>query len=505
MSDTVGDPDLERFRAGIAARMGLMFDESKLAFLAEVLDRRTRAHATSAASYLDRLDGSRSAADEVRELARELTVGETYFFRHFDQFQAFAEVALPDRMRVRSASRRLKLLSAGCASGEEPYSMAILLRERGIDPEWKISILGVDMNPAALSRATRAHYTPWSLRETPPDLQGRWFVSKGREYTLHDDIKAAVQFEETNLSQNDDDLWRPGTYDVVFCRNMLMYLTPETTQAVVGRITRALAPGGYLFLGHAETLRGLSHDFHLRHTHNTFYYQRKDHVEAERPASRTSNPLLVSVDEDWAGTWVDTVQRATDRIKALTEKKYEPEPAPSSAVPTPIRSRPDLTLAVELLRAERFSEALDLLGRLPASSASDADVILLRAALLTHGGMLPEAERVCAELIALDDLNAGAHYLLALCREGSGDPKSAVEQDQIAAHLDPSFAMPRLHMGLMARRTGDRETAQRELSQAAVLLQREDASRLLLFGGGFGRDNLTALCRAELSRLENKS
>jgi len=102
------------------------------------------------------------------------------------------------------------------------------------------------------------------------------------------------------------------------------------------------------------------------------------------------------------------------------------------------------------------------------------------------------------QLLECDELNSGAHYLLALCRESAGDSQGALEHDRAAVYLDPSFAMPRLHLGLMARRAGDAQTAHRELGQALVLLKREDTSRLLLFGSGFGRDALIALCLAEL-------
>jgi chemotaxis protein methyltransferase CheR len=157
-----------------------------------------------------------------------------------------------------------------------------------------------------------------------------------------------------------------------------------------------------------------------------------------------------------------------------------------------------LPLVLELLKKERFSDALELLGRLPAESDQDADVLLLRAALLTHSGQLNAAENVCGQLLARDELNSGAHYLLALCRESAGDRQGALDHDQAAIYLDPGFAMPRLHLGLMARRAGEWESARQELGHALMLLKREDASRLLLFGGGFGRDALIALCRSEL-------
>jgi chemotaxis protein methyltransferase CheR len=101
-------------------------------------------------------------------------------------------------------------------------------------------------------------------------------------------------------------------------------------------------------------------------------------------------------------------------------------------------------------------------------------------------------------LLLIDELNAGAHYVLALCREHSGNRERACEHDRVAAYLDPAFAMPRLHLGLLARRAGDRDGARRELAQASILLKREDASRLLLFGGGFNREALFVLCETAL-------
>jgi chemotaxis protein methyltransferase CheR len=158
----------------------------------------------------------------------------------------------------------------------------------------------------------------------------------------------------------------------------------------------------------------------------------------------------------------------------------------------------DLGLVLEAVRQERFSDALALISSLPLDSHEDPDAVLLRAVLLTNNGRLDESEEACSRLLALDELNAGAHYLMALCREHASDSTGAMEHDQTAIYLDAGFAMPHLHLGIMAKRSGDGATAQRELAQALILLAREDASRLLLFGGGFSRDTLQQLCRIEL-------
>jgi chemotaxis protein methyltransferase CheR len=509
--------ELERLRALIGRELGWQIGDGKLAVLAELLSRRTEARGEQVSSYLDRLDLS-PPPEELRAFALALTVNETYFFRNLEQFRALAEVALPDRAAVRAASRTLRLLSAGCASGEEAYTMAIVARDllgSAADGGWQILIRAVDANPDVIARARRGRYTAWSLRETPPEIQQRWFRSEGNELVLADAIRTAVRFEERNLARQDADLWAPDVYDVIFCRNTMMYFTPAQTQALIDRITRALAPGGYLFLGHAETLRGLSHEFHLLHSHNAFYYQRRD-LAREQRAEWAQGPRKLSGEADgWLrgaaaspaaalsalerDDWPEQIRRGAERVRLLSEQAAAPASrAPGGAVGTP---PVELGGTLELLRRERFAEALVDLDRLSGGVSDDPDVLLLRAALLTHGGRIDEAEAACALLLERDELSAGAHYLLALCRERHGDPAGAVEHDQIAAYLDPAFAMPRLHLGLMARRSGDREQARRELGQAALLLQREESGRILLFGGGFTRETLVALCNSNFGAV----
>lgn len=491
MTATLNAGEVERFRAAIATRLGLQFEESKLGFLGEVLRRRLVGLASGSESYLRELE-QRARPEELGALARELTVAETYFFRHMDQFRAFSELALPERLRARSVHGSLRILSAGCASGEEAYSLAILALDALASSGCDLSIRGVDVNPAMPEKAARAHYSPWALRETPPELQRAWFRREGQAFLLEEAARRLVTFQTGNLLDEDDGLWPRESYDVVFCRNVIMYLTPEAARTVVERITRALAPGGFLFLGHAETLRALSQDFHLRHTHGTFYYQRKAGIELDPPAPfafaapGNIEPLPTTAVAN-AEAWVNTIRKAHERIQALV-------PARATAS----RKGWDLGQALDLLNKERFAEALGQVRSLPLEAARDLDVMLLEAALLVHSGELAAAERSCQRMLAVDELSAGAHYLLALCREGCGDAHGAAEHDRVAVYLDSTFAMPRLHLGLLARRAKNDESARRELAQALLLLQREEASRLLLFGGGFQREALIALCRTEL-------
>lgn len=532
---------IERFRNAVARQLGLYFDDTKLSFLDEVMRKRVDARFPEEGAYLDYLEGSPGGA-EVAALAEHLTVPETYFFRNVDQFRAFIEVCLPERMKAEEAARRkrLRFLSAGCASGEEPYSLAMLLRESlgAALPAWDVSITGVDLNPAVLDRAARARYSPWALRETDARARARWFQQDGRDFVLAPEVREMVEFQQRNLTEADPTFWQADSTDVIFCRNVLMYLTVDAAQAVVARIARTLAPGGFLFLGHAETLRGLSTEFHLCHTQGAFYYQRKRDQLAtnrgeiwerepslSRSAASPSRPLATPSRAGTAGatqlvatvetadSWVEVIQRSSDRIQTLTEPAHSARPhrhaadhgnGPADADPVPRAARDrdaaraNIGVGLELLRDERFVDALAFVQSLPAETASAPEALLLHAVLLTHSGRLNEAESLCDQLLGIDDLDAGAHYVLALCRESGGDSRGAEEHDRLAAYLDPAFAMPRLHLGLLARRRGDLASARRELAQALELLQREDAARVLLFGGGFRREALVTLCRAEL-------
>ena len=506
------EPGLLEFRSLVAHRLGLWFDDHRKDFLAGVLRDRLAGRDVDLPAYLPMLAGFGSH-DEWQTLAGQLTVTETYFLRGGDHFRAFVETVLPDRLRQQTAARPLRLLSAGCASGEEAYSLAISLREHGAALNGRpVEIVGVDINRHALAKAGAGRYSEWALRETPPGIRQKYFRPMRSEFALDESIVAMVSFQERNLAEPNDDLWQPGAFDAVFCRNMLMYFVPETAAAVVARIQRALAPDGYLFLGHAETLRGLSQAFHLRRDSGTFYYQLRDENEPPPPAvailRRESPPpevapelALVGGPAAAATAWIDEIGRASARIAALASTTPKPTAAVAMAAPPPKAG--EISRVLDLHQQERFTEALAHLQGLPAGTAPDADLQVLQAMLLVNCGRLAEAEALCRPLLGRDELNAGVHYVAALCREHAGDLTATEEHDAAAAYLDPSFAMPRFHLGRVCKRLGRVPDALAHFEAALALLMKEDPVRLLLFGGGFSRETLVQACRGEIQRLHH--
>src|SRR5260221_2252671 len=269
MMDSFGHAELDHFRTIIAGQLGLQFDDGKMDRLAEVLRQRLDARRERTASaYLTSIASSANGREELRALVTHLTVSETYFFRCPDHFRVLQEVALPSRIRARNSRRQLRLLSAGCASGEEAYSLAILLKEHFPEMAGRdLSIVSVDLNPTMLAKANTDRYSPCSLRETSEDMRIRCFRREGSDFLLDKSFRRMVSFEERNLAVEDGIYLGVEQFDIIFCRNVMMYMVPDAVRAVVGRLTRALTPAGFLFLSSAETLRGLSRDFHLQHTH----------------------------------------------------------------------------------------------------------------------------------------------------------------------------------------------------------------------------------------------
>ncbi len=457
---TAGDT-VERFRVLLGTRLGWAFADEDRAHLGQELDRRARECGLDHDAYLTRL-GAGGWSGELARLAEDLTITETYFFRHGEQFRALAGIALPERVAARASQRVLRMLSVGCSSGEEAYTLAIMAREAlpapdGAGPEWIVSVRGLDANPEMLRRAGRGHYSAWALRETPDAVRRRWFHATEGGYEVDPGLRAAVRWQRYNVADEDPALWRAEQYDVIFCRNLLMYLTPSTARSLVRRMTRALTPGGYLFLGHTDSLGSRPEGLESRHSHSAFYYRRP---ALGPPPARPAEP-----------------------------------PAASRTPPPEPPATPGYDRLLGLVREERFAEALARSER--EHGGTEPRDLLLHGVLLAQAGRLADAEMAARRLLDIDGLYADAHHLLGVCLEDGAAVDVAIGHYRLAAYLDPAFAMPRLRTGLLARRRGDDRSAATELDRALHLLRAERDDRIVLFGGGFGRIALAALCRAE--------
>ena len=430
----------ERVRAIVERELGLEIADGDA--LETAIQTRLAERRLSVARYADALDDPR----ELQALGQLLTVGETYFFRmraHLDVLRSFVAT---------TADRPPLVLSAGCSTGEEAYSVAVALRTAG-HPDARV--IGIDLNQRSLDVARAATYSDWSLRSVAAADRDRWFERSGQRWTVRAEIRAMVQLRAGNLL--DDGAVPAGPFDAIFCRNVIMYFTRDAARSAIERLTASLRAGGLLFLGHAETLRGLSEAYAVQQSGDLFHYRHR------HPSSPPPPPVA------------SHTTRATPWL--------EPPPAPSPVV------APDV---MALVADERFEDALSAMGPEPS---------VLRAVTLLNLGRIRDAEDVCTELLAREEGGAEAHYVLGLAAESRGDRPGAIDRHRAVLYLEPDFALAHLQLGRLERREGDRDRARRDLRHALELLTHEKAARLALFGGGFDREGLIALGRAELAAL----
>lgn len=452
---------MARFVALVEQRLGLQHEPAQWGELEPLLAERA---AGNVERYLERLASS-SEQQEWKVLAERLTVGETYFLRHPTQLEMLVEQVLPPFLRQ---SSNVRVLCAGCSTGEEPYSVALLSRERSRADASRLRILGIDVNPRAIAHARRACYSPWSLRAVPLAMREQWFQRTPEGFALQPQVRDQVIFEERNLLEDSPAFWAPGSFHAILFRNVVLYFPQEVMRKIIARMAQSLVPGGYLFLGPSETLRGISEDFELLRAGDAFYYRLRPQGSGPSPAPTPAVAPPV----------------ATSTRLAVPPQKEEAAP-------------PDgLEGVLRLLEEERYTEAWARLESLPDSSQPRG--LLLRAVLHLHAGRLDQAERLGRQLVASNSSEASAQYLLGLCLEQAGDEVGARARYTAAVRAEPTFALGHLRAGTMARRAGNGVEARVALRMALSLLPQEKPLHLALFGAGFGRHGLMQVVLQEL-------
>ncbi|MDC0708975.1 protein-glutamate O-methyltransferase CheR [Stigmatella sp. ncwal1] len=219
-----------------------------------------------------RYDAQRRA--ELEAAVEALTTHETYFFREMAQLNAFTDELLPLLQQRNASTRRLRIWSAGCSTGEEAYTIAMLLRDSRRFDGWDVEVYGTDISRRVLTTARRAEYGPSSLRTTPPEMVSRFFEPlAGNKVRVRDEVRAWVSFGHLNLLDEESYQLVPRM-DVIFCRNVMIYFDLPARRRLLRIFNERLVPGGYLMLGHSENLLNLGADFELVHLRGDLAYRR---------------------------------------------------------------------------------------------------------------------------------------------------------------------------------------------------------------------------------------
>lgn len=268
----------------VSERLGIWFGpESRMSLERRLRERLTARGAASFADYYQLLRYSPLANEEWDEAAELLTTHETYFFREDYQLRAFKNEILPMLEKRGRARRRVQVWSAGCSTGEEAYTIAILLLESRLFEGWEVRVYGSDLSKRCIAAARRGVYGQAAFRATSPEARARWFVpAQGEQMSVAPEVRALCHFGQMNLL-DEERTHLVGRCDVIFCRNVLLYFDAATRRRVIGMFYERLVPGGVLLLGHAESLLNVSTAFELLHLKEDLVYRKP--VAAAGPSS----------------------------------------------------------------------------------------------------------------------------------------------------------------------------------------------------------------------------
>jgi chemotaxis protein methyltransferase CheR len=454
-------PLLDDFIRLIGTRTGLRFAPGDQQGLErKLLARMAGRHCPTAEAYLQLLGrNTPESCTEWQELATLLTIGESYFFRDQGQIDLLRRRLLPELIAARQSRRRLRIWSAGCAGGEEPYSLAMLLRELLPAPEdWQILVLGTDLNGQALAKARRGRYSSWSFRGVDPALQRRYFTRDREEWLLCEEVRDMVVFQPGNLAS--DRFPDPGSelhdMDLILCRNTFIYFSPELVAAVAEKFADTLCDQGYLVTGHGELQLQQAGPLQARLLEDQVVFQKRS--PGERPAASPEPAPAPSPRQPPAPRRSPT--RPPPPVRGTpAAPPAEPSPAPSL-----------LAEAQAALDRTDPETAMAKAQALLAAQPGDAQALLVLARAHADRGNYRQAEACCLQALEGAATDPAVHFLLAQLAEAAGDPATAREALQRTLYLDPGRVAALVELGQLLTRDGQTGKGLRLLRSARDLL-----------------------------------
>ena len=416
-------------KQAIIDRTGHHYYADKDNLLRDRLDRRLNATGCSdLPDYLSLLNHPAAGAAEWRELEAEVTIGETFFFRHAEQFGALEAVILPAIIAQNAVTRRLRIWSGGCAVGAEPYSIAILLERllgRAVD-SWSIDILGTDISHRFLEKARDGCFSNWALRGMSDEERARHFQAarQARQWQIADRHRRHVRFVQHNLLSLLDSSpsaeW--SGFDLILCRNVLIYFSPDRIAPMMSALGRCLGPFGWLMVGYSDAIAAVPPDLGIVELRGTIAF---------RPPGCAPPPVAFAAPPEPPAAPADHLRLPSGTF-AAAERLRQPPPAP--------------TVAAE-----------------PPAPPLDA----IRA--LADAGRLQEARRACVQAIDLHPLDARLHFYDGVIAQAAGERARAEAALRRAIYLAGNMVMAHYHLGLLLLDGATPEAGRRVMAQVVKL------------------------------------
>jgi len=501
MTRSISDELISQVAELIATQLGLHFPPARWDDLERGIGAAARELGSrDLQSFVRSFVSSPWTKSRIEILASHLTIGETYFFRDGKTFEILQERILPELISSRQKTeRRLRVWSAGCCTGEEPYSIAMLLSRMIPDlKSWNITILGTDINRRFLQRASEGIYRDWSFRSNPTWIRAKDFHRENGLLEISPDVKKMVTLSYLNLAEDGFPSLSNNTnaMDLILCRNVLMYFSVEQARKVVGNFHRCLIDGGWLIVSPSETSQLLFSQFQTVSFPDATFYQKsgREIREAGRLPSSSNQETLSS-------SWFPAIpaQPEVDSSALLLRGELSPsgtqESEKADAQPSPYEE------ALMLYQQGSYTEAAEkLLLSLSQEGEGQAKTASLLARVYANQGKLGKALQWCETSIAADKLNTAYHYLHAVILQEQGSIKEAALSLNRALYLDQRFVLAHFALGNLTARQGKLKESQKHFENALSLLSAYQQGEVLPESEGIAAGRLTEIIQSTTDR-----
>ena len=493
LSKDLTPQEFKRFRDYIHQHSGIYLEEQKTDSLRiSLITRATRFSFPSLDEYFKLLT---TDEDEFKELLNLVTINETSFFRFPQQFEAMRKFVIPEIIESKSVSnKQFRVWSAGCSTGEEPYTIAMTLLDSGIEGlGYRMEVLGTDVSTNALMRAKDAVYPSRALHNIPQSVSSRFFEATPKGHRVSERARKLVTLQYHNLIQEPYPLALMGNWDIIFCRNVTIYFRLDSTRRVVQNYYDSLNPGGYLFIGHSETLTSISDKFEPVEVGGVFLYRKSKHKtfafndvlqerERERRQARSRRAGEPSTGTRRSTSSPQRPQRTLvpSARAAAADAAREPE----------VDVREMLDVAIAAARAGEPAAVLAAVERVLSEDSDCAEAYLLAAHAHADTGNLDAAFGECHKALAIDPLLAGARYVLGMIHLRRGEHMEALSEFKRTIYTDSGFVLAHLNLANLYRAQGAMEDACREYELTLRTLYENPEGEWIDFMGGFKSDLL---------------
>jgi len=493
MKNTISENRISQLSEFIAARMGLHFPPERWGELERNIAPAAREFGfPDTDAFIRWLVTAAINTEQLEILTSQLTVNETYFWREPEVFNALTEKLLPEiTTRKAGGEKRLRIWSAGCSTGEEPYSIAIALR-RAIPAikDWNITILATDINPGILKKAAAGVYGDWSFRNAPAWLKERYFRRRSDgKHEINPDIKKMVVFAYLNLAEDiyPTPVNNTNAMDIIFCRNVLMYFVPSRGKQAAHKLYKSLADGGYFMTGACELSQVQFPQFSAVNFPGAIVY-RKD--------SRGIAPALPSGFSVTAGSFRNMgIQPGSEANVLPGLKIVQPEISASQNPPEAGKSgapRDTAKKALDLYTQGEYAQAVRTLDETPDIS------VTLAVRALANEGKLAEALAECEKAILKEKLDPMLHYLQAAILQEQNRDDEAIASLKRALYLDQNLVLAHFTLGNLMLRRGNVQNTKRCFRNALSLLDLLKQDEILPESDGLTAGRLREIIKATI-------